>query len=115
MPSHIVTYATSNDTLVTFEVDPIEGFVPAGTDEVVGRVRQAIQPAVLAAHEVLDRVKSLRPDGVEVKFAIKVTGTMNWAVAKTATEGNFEVTLSWQPGQKQSTNGSSEPATNASE
>jgi hypothetical protein len=30
-----------------------------------------------------------------------VTGTANWLVAKAATEGNFEVTLSWSPGSPQ--------------
>ncbi|GAB3934514.1 hypothetical protein GCM10027614_07660 [Micromonospora vulcania] len=46
---------------------------------------------------MLDRVRELAPDGVEVKFGVKVTGTANWLVAKAATEGNFEVTLSWSP------------------
>jgi len=49
------------------------------------------------ATAVLDRVRELSPDGVQVKFGVKVTGTMNWLVAKAATEGNFEVTLGWDP------------------
>ena len=36
--------------------------------------------------------------GADAKVGIKVTGTANWVVARAATEGNFEVTLTWQPG-----------------
>ena len=51
-----------------------------------------------AAREVLEQVRAAGPDEVEVKFGVKVTGTMTWVVAKAATEGNFEVTLKWQRG-----------------
>jgi Trypsin-co-occurring domain 1 len=43
----------------------------------------------------LDKVKEARPDGVELKFGIKVTGGVSWLVAKAAGEGNFEITLTW--------------------
>jgi len=97
MAGQVVTYAV-DDVAVSFEIDPVDGFVPAtSSDEVVGRVRDALQPAVAAARAVLDQVKDMSPDRVEVKFGVKVTGTMNWLVAKAATEGNFEVTLAWDP------------------
>jgi hypothetical protein len=102
--SRVVTYEVDAETTVGFEIEPVEGFVPCGIEEIAGRVREAIDPAVAAAQAVLARVRSLSPDGVEVKFGVKVTGTANWLVAKAATEGNFEVTLSWQPVR------SSEPA-----
>jgi NTP-dependent ternary system trypsin peptidase co-occuring protein len=51
---------------------------------------------VSAARVVLDQVRAAAPDRVEVTFGVKVTGTMNWVVAKAASEGNFEVTLSWE-------------------
>jgi hypothetical protein len=95
--SQIVTYTVGEDTAVSFEVDPAPGFVAAtSADEVVGRVREAIRPAIEAAREVLAQVRESAPDQVEVKFGVKATGTMNWLVAKAATEGNFEITLSWQ-------------------
>ncbi|MFC5924541.1 CU044_2847 family protein [Micromonospora vulcania] len=99
MPSQVVTYAVDDDeaTFVSFEIEPVEGFRPASAESIAGQVRQAIGPAVAAARQVLDRVRELAPDGVEVKFGVKVTGTANWLVAKAATEGNFEVTLSWSP------------------
>jgi hypothetical protein len=97
MASQVVTYAV-DDVAVSFEIEPVDGFVPAASaDEVIGRVRTALAPAVAAARAVLDQVKEMAPDKVEVKFGVKVTGTMNWLVAKAATEGNFEVTLAWDP------------------
>jgi len=95
--SHVVQYTVDDGAIVLFEVEPPEGFEQASTERVVGKVREAIGPAVEAAREVLDRVKAHGPREVEVKFGIKVSGTMNWMVAKAATEGNFEVTLKWQP------------------
>jgi len=50
-------------------------------------------PAVEAARDVLDRAKEHCSCEVEVKFGIKVSGTMNWLVAKAATEANSEITL----------------------
>ncbi|HEX5202953.1 CU044_2847 family protein [Paractinoplanes rhizophilus] len=97
MSSQVVTYSV-DDVAVSFEIQPVDGFVPAtSAEEVIGRVRTAMAPAVAAARAVLDQVKEMAPDRVEVKFGIKVTGTTNWLVAKAATEGNFEVTLAWDP------------------
>ena len=96
--SQVVRYAVDDGAVVLFEVEPVDGFAPAASERVVGRVREAIGPAVEAAREMLERVKVLGPGEVEVKFGIKVSGTMNWMVAKAATEGSFEVTLKWQPG-----------------
>jgi Trypsin-co-occurring domain 1 len=97
--SRVVTYQVDDETTVGFEIEPVEGFVPAGIDDIAGQVRKAAEPAVAAARAVLERVRALSPDGVEVTFGIKVTGTANWLIAKAATEGNFEVKLSWRPGQ----------------
>jgi hypothetical protein len=83
---------------VSFEIEPVVGFVPAASpEELVGRVRDAMEPVVKAARVVLEQVRAAAPDRVEVKFGVKVTGTMNWLVAKAASEGNFEVTLAWEP------------------
>ena len=60
-------------------------------------MRDAVQPAVDAARDVLYRLKELHPDEVEVRFAIKVSETANWLVARAASEGNFEVALRWRP------------------
>ena len=78
-----------------FEIEPIEGFHQAGTKEFVGQIRKAVDPAVEAAKAVLEKVKEIKPNGLKVKFGFEVTGEANWVVAKAATEGSFEITLTW--------------------
>src|SRR5215472_13157483 len=80
-----------------FEVEPTEGFRPAGAGQVAGRVRDAVGPAVDAARAVLDKVKEVRPDEVEVRFGVKVSGGVDWLVAKSAGEASFEIKLTWAP------------------
>src|SRR5215469_12793792 len=84
MATDIVTYQLDDSTTVRFEVEPPPGFRPAGAEEIAGRVREAVGPAVEAAKTVLDKVKEARPDQVELRFGIKVSGAANWLVAKSA-------------------------------
>jgi hypothetical protein len=95
--AEVIRYALDDGSVVLFEIEPLAGFAEASPDRVIGRVREAVGPAVRAAREVLDQVKAYSPREVEVKFAIKVSGTTDWLVAKATTEGSFEVTLKWQP------------------
>jgi predicted neutral ceramidase superfamily lipid hydrolase len=97
MTAVVVGYALDDGTVVRFEIEPSAGFRPAGPDEIAGRIREAVAPAVEGARAVLEKVREAAPREVEVKFGIKVSGTANWLVAKAATEGNFEVTLTWKP------------------
>lgn len=101
MATQVVTYQVDESTVVSFEVEPGPGFGPAGADEIAGKVRDAVGPAVEAAKVVLDKVKEACPEHIEVKFGIKVSGGANWLIARAATEGSFEVTLSWSPGRRQ--------------
>ncbi|MGI3226609.1 CU044_2847 family protein [Streptomyces sp. GTA36] len=94
----MVTYALDSETNVHFEIEPSEEFHPVGVEQVIARVRDAVDPSILAAKAVLDRVADMKPDEVELKFGIKVNGTSNWIIAKAATEANFEVTLTWSKG-----------------
>jgi hypothetical protein len=95
LSSQVVSYQVDESTTVEIEIEPPDSFRPAGSDQVLGWVKDAVAPAVEAAKAVLDRVKETRPDQVELKFGVKVSGETNWLVAKTAGEGNFEVTLTW--------------------
>ncbi|MET7879427.1 CU044_2847 family protein [Micromonospora profundi] len=95
--SEVVRYEVDSGTITEIEIEPVAGFQPASSGDVAGRVREAAKPAIQAARELLDQVRVLTPDAVQVKFGVKVTGTTNWLIAKAATEGNFEVTLHWQP------------------
>jgi hypothetical protein len=99
--AHIVTYRVDDSTTVEFEIEPPEGFRPAGAEEVLGRVREAVTPAVEAAKAVLEKVQEARPDRVELKFGVKASGGANWLVAKAAGEANFEITLTWSPNTRQ--------------
>lgn len=95
MPSQVVTYRVDDATTVNLEIEPTDGFRPAGPAEILGRVQDAITPAVEAAKAVLEKVKETRPDQIEVKFGVKASGEAKWLVAKAAGESNFEVTLRW--------------------
>jgi predicted neutral ceramidase superfamily lipid hydrolase len=97
MAATVVSYALDDDVVVRFEIEPSLGFRPAGPDEIAGRIREAVAPAVEGARAVLEKVKETAPREIKVKFGIKVSGTANWLVAKAATEGNFEITLTWTP------------------
>jgi hypothetical protein len=97
MESQIVSYVVGESTVVRFEIEPPPGFEAAGVGEVVGRVRDAIGPAVEAARTVLEHVRAVSPDEIEVKFGLKVSGKADWLVARAAAEGNFEITLRWSP------------------
>ena len=47
--SQVVTYRVDDATIVKFEIEPPDGFQPAGPEEILGRVREAVDPAVEAA------------------------------------------------------------------
>lgn len=95
LSSQIVTYRLDDGGPVMLEIEPAQGFAPAGPGEVLGRVQEAVAPAVDAAKAVLDKVKEVGPDEVVVKFGVKASGQANWVVAKATGEGNFEVTMTW--------------------
>jgi len=98
MSTQIVSYQLDDSTTVQFEFEPPPGFSPAGAGEIAGRVREAVGPAVEAAKTVLDKVKDARPNQVELRFGIKVSGGANWLVAKATGEANFEISLTWLRG-----------------
>jgi hypothetical protein len=96
-----VRYTLDDGTAVAFEIEPPAGFVPASARDVIGPMRAAVEPLIDSAKLVLEAARAAGPDAVEVRFGVKVSGSANWYVARAATEGNFEVTLSWslRPGQ----------------
>jgi predicted neutral ceramidase superfamily lipid hydrolase len=93
--SHVVSYEVEDGTRVRFEIEASEEWHQVSTDRNLGRIREAVAPAVEGARAVLEQVKALQPGQVEVKFGVKVTGTANWLIARAATEANFEITLTW--------------------
>lgn len=95
-----VSYTLDNGTIVKFETDPVDQWQQVSPDKVISGIREAIEPLVEGAAAISDRLRSLSPDEITVKFGVKVSGTANWVVAKAATEGNFEVALKWTSEQK---------------
>lgn len=93
----VVTYALNDSTKVRFEIDPPAGFQEAGADRVVGKVQDALAPAIETAKLVIDKLKEAQPGGITVSFGLKVSGKLDWFVARAGTEGNFQITLTWQP------------------
>lgn len=63
----------------------------------IAQVTEAVSPLVAGAAAILEQLKKAGPNGVEVTFGVKVSGTANWVVAKAAAEANFEVKLMWEP------------------
>jgi Trypsin-co-occurring domain 1 len=102
LASEIVSYQLDDSTVVRFEADCPPGFQPAGgSGRIVGAVSDAIAPAIEAAKVVLGKVKEAAPDEVEVSFGVKVTGGMDWLIARAASEANFEITLTWRPSRRE--------------
>jgi hypothetical protein len=97
-PARIASYRLDESTVVRFEYEPAEGFHAASPGQIAGHIQDAVSPAIAAAKLVLDKIRDMRPDHVEMTFGIKVSGGTSWVVAKAAAEANFSVTLSWQPG-----------------
>jgi hypothetical protein len=108
--TQVVTYRVDDSTVVSFEIEPVDGFRPAGAGAELGvSVQDAVGPAVEAAKAVLDKVKEACPDEIEVKFGVKVSGGASWLIARAAAEGSFEVTLTWSPGKQQAREGAGAP------
>jgi hypothetical protein len=95
--SQVVTYQVDESTQVSFEIEPTEGFRPASPSHAIGKISEAVTPAIEAAKTVLNKVREISPDEVELTFGIKVSGGANWLIAKSAGEANFEVRLTWSP------------------
>jgi Trypsin-co-occurring domain 1 len=96
MPPKVVTYALDNGTKVRFEIDPPPGFQDAGAEKVIGKVQEALTPAVDTAKLILDKIKEASPDEITVTFGLKVSGNIDWFIARASTESNFQITLAWK-------------------
>ena len=100
MASQVVTYQVDESTTIGIEIEPAAGFRPAGPQDALVKVREAVGPAVEAAKVVMERVREANPDQVELRFGVKASGGANWLVAKAVGEANFEVTLRWSRSER---------------
>jgi hypothetical protein len=49
--SQVVTYSLDGSRTVSIEITPVEGFVPVGAETVVGHVKRAVEPAIVAGRQ----------------------------------------------------------------
>lgn len=75
MSSPVVTYELDDQTRVRFEVEPTDAWRDVSSEKVLGKIREAVEPAIDGARVVLDKVREAGPDETVVKFGIKVSGT----------------------------------------
>ncbi len=97
--TEVGNYEVGDGVTVQIEFEAGDEFRPAGSNNLLGTVQEAIEPALLAAQTVIERAREASPDEVSVRFGIKVSGQANWFIAKAATDANFEITMKWKPGK----------------
>lgn len=74
----------------------------SGGSKVVEKTMEQVDAAVTAASKVAGRAAKQfgkmdgRPDEVQIKLGIKLTAEAGVLFAKAASEGNFEITLTWK-------------------
>lgn len=99
----LMEFTTESGETVTVEVDrhapgaqlvARDGHAPARAERTFDEALQGIRSAAESALSVF-RDGTLKPDGVELEFGVKITGAV---IAKSALEGHLTVKLSWSPG-----------------
>lgn len=67
-----------------------------GIAEAAQRVDEALAASRPTLESVLESLRQLKPEQIEVSFGIKLNAEAGVVIAKTAAEGHFDVTLSWR-------------------
>jgi hypothetical protein len=87
-----------------FEVSENDRWQAAsGAAGVAGKLEESLEPLLAAARLVLDKVRAMAPDEVEVSFGAKLSGEVGWIFSKAAAEGNLAVKLRWKAEDKPAT------------
>ncbi|WP_129768899.1 CU044_2847 family protein [Streptomyces sp. L-9-10] len=101
----LMEFTTDSGATVVVEVDrdtpgarPVaRGNSLAQAGHTFGEALQGIRSAAESALAVF-RDGSLKPDGVELEFGVKLVAEAGAVIAKTSAEGHMTVKLSWNPG-----------------
>jgi hypothetical protein len=114
--SELLRFATADGTFVIVEADAHEPGVQrasrqGGIVDVRRRFEDSLADVRNAAASALAvfRDGSLRPDGIEIEFGVRLNAEAGAIIAKTIVEGHFVVKLTWDR------NGGPAPETPASE
>ncbi|MFJ7995581.1 CU044_2847 family protein [Streptomyces sp. NPDC096310] len=101
----LMEFTTDSGATVTVEVaQDAPGARPVSRADSltqVGRSFDAALQGIRAAAEsalTVFRDGSLKPDGVELEFGVKMMAEAGAVIARTAAEGHLTVKLSWNPG-----------------
>jgi hypothetical protein len=110
MTTRFIEYQLDEETTILVQApeDVEQGVVKAAANaqEKVSRssktFQQALAPFHKAATWMLEELKDLRADEVELKFGLVTTGEVgNFAIGKVGVEANYEVTLKWKKAENQ--------------
>ncbi|MFF3172159.1 CU044_2847 family protein [Streptomyces sp. NPDC057900] len=103
----LMEFTTDSGATVTVEVDRHapgaqlvardDGNALARSGRTFDHALQGIRAAAESALAVF-RDGTLKPDGVEIEFGVKITTEAGAVIAKSAVEGHLTVKLSWSPG-----------------
>jgi len=106
--SEAVRYRLDDGSAVLFEVADdaygvervgrrVDGVfeAPSHLEEALGSIRGAALASV-------ESLRSLRPQKLELEFGVKLTAEAGALIAKTAGEGHFVVTVTWELGDDKS-------------
>ncbi|WP_406091068.1 CU044_2847 family protein [Streptomyces sp. NBC_01013] len=102
----LMQFTTDSGETVTVEVDrhtpgaqlvARDGHALARAERTFDEALQGIRSAAESALAVF-RDGTLKPDGVELEFGVKITAEAGAVIAKSALEGHLTVKLSWSPG-----------------
>jgi hypothetical protein len=77
-----------------------------GVVDAAGRLEEALDSIRDAARASIDVLRTLAPQKLELEFGVKLTAEAGAIIARTAGEGHFVVTVTWEAGP---TNEASEP------
>ncbi|MFE2748225.1 CU044_2847 family protein [Streptomyces scopuliridis] len=114
----LMEFTTDSGATVVVEVDrdtpgarPVaRGNSLAQAGRTFGEALQGIRSAAESALAVF-RDGSLKPDGVELEFGVKLMAEAGAVIAKTSAEGHMTVKLSWNPGTTGEPGAAGEPST----
>ncbi|MFD7826001.1 CU044_2847 family protein [Kitasatospora sp. NPDC059803] len=67
-----------------------------GIAEAAHQLDEALTASRPTIESVLNSLRHLKPEQIEVSFGIKLNAEAGVVIAKTAAEGHFDVTLSWR-------------------
>jgi len=81
------------------------GVTRKGVADAIQQAGQSLEQALdrlrPAAQMIVEKLKSVSPDQVEVEFGVKLEAEAGAVITKAGTEAHFQITLKWLPAKAQ--------------